>query len=209
VSSHDFPIGFSELLRLDATQTLASTGRLTRKISLTTRVGPIYQERPAPHNSWLRLSRYSPSGRPYAYNHMSILVSYGKDRLLPIADAISERWSRDLPRLLVLDPLGALDRGRAVRSVAGRLVVTMDLTSPHSESPHLVETHLTMTHRDGAVVSLLRLVAGGTSFDPAHPQFDRLVLRDPRAGWTPLREWVSDEIEDLYRPVLARIPRSR
>ena len=136
---------------------------------------------------------------------MPILVAYASANLLPLAVAMSERWNRDLPRLLRLDPN---DHDRAARSVAGLFVVTMDLTSPHEQVPSLVEASLAMTYRDGKIAYLSRLSAGNASFDPAHPQFSNQV-RDLRDSWTPLRQLIAEDLEDLYLPVLAKIPRSR
>jgi hypothetical protein len=204
MSADLFPPEFSELLRLEASQSLAATGRLTRKVRLLTRAGLIYQERPAPWNPWHRPRALTATGLPY--DPMAILVVYARANLLPLASAMSERWSRDLPRLLRLDPL-ASERGRAAKAVIGQIVVTMDLVAPKTQTPHLVETALIMTHRDAQMTYLSRLSYGSASFDPARVEFRE--LRSVRDDWSPLRQIIAADLEDLYLPILARIPRSR
>ena len=201
-----FPPKFSELVRLEASQSLASTGRLTRKVLLRTRAGLIYQQRPAPRTPWHRPRGFPITGRPY--DPMTILIVYAQANLLPLATAMSERWSRDLPRLLRLDPL-ASERGRAAKAVIGQIVVTMDLVAPKTQTPHLVETALIMTHRDAQLTYLSRMSYGGASFDPAQAEFSSRDLRDRRDDWNPLRQLIAADLEDLYLPILARIPRSR
>jgi hypothetical protein len=209
VPLRDFPLGFSELLRLDASQSLKATGLVAHKVTLTTRAGLIYRRRPAPQNSWQRPGPGGAYRTSQVIDPMPILVDYAKANLLPLAVAMSERWNRDLPRLLRLDPFGSKGRDQAVDAVSGRLIVTMDLTSPHEQTPRLVEAKLVMTHRDGRIAYLSRFVAGNASFDPDHPQSFDQVLSGLRDSWYPLRQLIAEDLEELYLPLLARIPRSR
>jgi hypothetical protein len=202
-----FPPEFNELVRLEASQSLASTGLLRRKVLLRTRAGLIYQERPAPHNPWHRPREFRASGG-LPHDPMAILVAYARANLLPLASAMSERWSRDLPRLLRLDPLSC-ERGRAAKAVIGQIVVTMDLVAPKKQIPQLVESSLIMTHRDAQMTYLSRMSYGSASFNPAQVEFSDRGLRELLDDWRPLRQLIAADLEDLYLPILARIPRSR
>jgi hypothetical protein len=64
-----------------------------------------------------------------------------------------------------------------------------------------------MTHRDTQMTYLSRMSYGSASFDPAQVEFRE--LRSVRDDWSPLRQIIAADLEDLYLPILARIPRSR